>query len=212
MSSDQDLQSIQQVKSLCSQAASALEILKSFSQKKIDRIVAAMAETGFNAAEYLAKEAVKETGFGIVKDKITKNQFATRNVHNFIRDIKSVGIIHESKPYLGNLTNPEDMLMKIQGVFCKKVFTPAKYEGFKTSTNFVVWLTDKELQQHFQCKKMWVELASEKENLLNKIYDLRDILNHEWSIIIINPDGSYNFYRPLIWSKIQGMKNMVKLL
>ena len=65
--------------------------------KEIDKIIAAMAETGFNAAGYLAEEAVKETGFGIVKDKVIKNQLATRDVHNFIRNMKSVGVIRESR-------------------------------------------------------------------------------------------------------------------
>jgi acetaldehyde dehydrogenase (acetylating) len=96
MQIDKDLQSIQQVRTLCDQAQAALAVLKSFSQEDIDRIVAAMAEAGYNAAKSLAEKAVKETGFGVVDDKTLKNQIATRNVQQYIRNMKTAGVIHES--------------------------------------------------------------------------------------------------------------------
>ena len=96
MELDRDLQSIQQVRTLCAQAKLAQEQLRNLTQKEVDRIVAAMAETGFNAAQRLAEMAVRETGFGVVADKTAKNQVATRDVHNFIRNIKTVGVIRES--------------------------------------------------------------------------------------------------------------------
>lgn len=96
MSYDKDLQSIQLVRDLCSQAHAALEKLKNYSQSEIDRIVAAMVEAGYKAARVLAEDAVNETGFGVVADKTAKNQIATREVHRFIRDMKTVGVINES--------------------------------------------------------------------------------------------------------------------
>lgn len=84
------------MRTLCAQAKLAQEQLKSFSQKDVDRIVADMAEAGYKAAQRLAEMAVRETGFGVVADKVAKNQVATRDVYNFIRNIKTVGIIRES--------------------------------------------------------------------------------------------------------------------
>lgn len=94
---DPDLQSIQQVRTLCQQATEALEKLKTFSQQDIDRIVEAMAQVGYKASGPLAEAAVKETGFGVVADKTVKNEVATKNVQDYIRSMKTVGIIHESK-------------------------------------------------------------------------------------------------------------------
>ena len=47
---------------------------KSFTQEKVDKIVKAMTDAGFTAAEKLAKMAAEETGFGKVADKKLKNE------------------------------------------------------------------------------------------------------------------------------------------
>lgn len=117
-------------------------------------------------------------------------------------------VMKEIKPYVTLYEN--DHLAKIQEIFSTKQLTPAKYEGFKAVLDFAVWITDDELQKRLQCKKIWVELPSDNSNLVDKIYDLRDVLNHEWLILVINSDASYRCYRPLIWSKIRGLKNLVE--
>ena len=43
----------------------------------------------------LAKLAVEETGYGVVEHKFVKNKFAAVDVHRFIKDMKTVGIIRE---------------------------------------------------------------------------------------------------------------------
>jgi len=101
-------------------------------------------------------------------------------------------------------------LNKIQETFEKKSFKSVKYEGVMQESGFALWITNEDLQQDFQCKKIWIELSSKNKNLFDKIYDLRDILNHEWSILVIKEDGTYEFYRPLIWSKVQGIKDIAK--
>lgn len=68
-----------------------------FTQEQVDRIVAAAALAGSEAALLLAHEAVDETNRGVVEDKDTKNRFATENVYNAIKDDKTVGIIAEDK-------------------------------------------------------------------------------------------------------------------
>jgi acetaldehyde dehydrogenase (acetylating) len=92
---DQDLQSIQEVRSLVAKAREAYLRYKEFSQEQVDRIVAAMCEAGFKASERLARLAVDETKYGKVADKIIKNQFSTRDLYEFIKDIKTVGVIRE---------------------------------------------------------------------------------------------------------------------
>ena len=44
-------------------------------------------------AEPLARLAVEETGYGVVADKVQKNLFAARDVHAFIRPMKTVGVV-----------------------------------------------------------------------------------------------------------------------
>ena len=45
-------------------------------------------------AEALARLAVEETGFGVVADKVQKNLFASRRVYEFIKPMKTVGVIN----------------------------------------------------------------------------------------------------------------------
>ncbi|AFN73601.1 acetaldehyde dehydrogenase (acetylating) [Melioribacter roseus P3M-2] len=93
MDFDKDLQSIQLARNLAARAKEAQMEFKHFNQKQVDKIVEAMSEAGFREAERLARMAHEETGFGKVSDKIIKNQFATRDVYNSIKDLKTVGII-----------------------------------------------------------------------------------------------------------------------
>ena len=45
-------------------------------------------------AEALARLAVEETGYGVVADKVQKNLFASQQVYDFIRPMKTVGVIN----------------------------------------------------------------------------------------------------------------------
>ncbi len=92
---DQDLQSIQEVRTLVAKAREAYLHYKEFSQEQVDRIVAAMCEAGFKASERLARLAVEETKYGKVADKTVKNQFSTRDLYEHIKEIKTVGVIRE---------------------------------------------------------------------------------------------------------------------
>ncbi len=94
---DKDLQTLQEVRNLCESAKAAQRIFKESTQEEIDRVVAAMAEAGFKAAEHLAKLAVRETGYGNVPDKIKKNQFATRDIYETIRNLRTVGVINDDR-------------------------------------------------------------------------------------------------------------------
>ena len=94
---DQDLQSVQQVRTLLQKAREAQQIYRTFSQEQVDRVFAAVAEAGFKASERLARMAVEETGYGKVQDKIIKNRFATRDVYEAYAAMPTVGVIHEDR-------------------------------------------------------------------------------------------------------------------
>ncbi|MBM4168871.1 MAG: aldehyde dehydrogenase family protein [Ignavibacteria bacterium] len=97
MALDKDLQSIQETRDLLARAKQAQLAFKSFDQKKVDAVVKAMADAGFAAAERLAKQAHEETGFGKPADKKKKNEFATKRVWESIKELPTVGVIHEDK-------------------------------------------------------------------------------------------------------------------
>src|SRR3990170_8738918 len=93
MKLDKDLQSIQEARDLARLAKEAQIEFQFFEQSEVDKIVKAMAEAGYAESERLAKMAVEESGFGKWQDKIIKNQFATKNVYESIKDLKTAGVI-----------------------------------------------------------------------------------------------------------------------
>ena len=90
---DRDLASIAEARTLARAARAAQPLLAEFTQEQIDRIVTAMAEAVTPHAEALARLAVEETGYGVAADKVQKNLFASRQVYEFIRPMKTVGVI-----------------------------------------------------------------------------------------------------------------------
>lgn len=90
---DKDLSSIQEARDLVSRAYEAWQSWSHASQAEVDRVCAAMAEAGYQAAERLGRLAQEETGFGVAAHKKLKNEFASRTVWESIRDLKTVGVI-----------------------------------------------------------------------------------------------------------------------
>ncbi len=91
---DKDLASIAEARALARTARQTQPLLAEFAQDRIDRIVTAMAEAVTAHAEPLARLAVEETGYGVVADKVQKNLFASRQVYEFIRPMKTVGVVN----------------------------------------------------------------------------------------------------------------------
>ncbi len=92
-----DLASIQQTRDLVARAKEAQRLFAGTDQKDVDKIVEAMAKAGLKNSRKLAEMAVEETGIGVVEDKIKKNDFASRNVYEYIKDMKTAGILCEDK-------------------------------------------------------------------------------------------------------------------
>jgi acetaldehyde dehydrogenase (acetylating) len=95
---NRDLTSIAEARALAQRAKKAWLELAEFDQPRVDAIVDAMAAAAAAQAEPFATLAVEETGFGVVADKVQKNLFSAQKVYNFIRPMKTVGVIarHEA--------------------------------------------------------------------------------------------------------------------
>ena len=91
---DRDLLSIQEARTMATEAFNAWKIWSKASQEEVDRVCAAMSQAAFDAAERLGRMAHEETGFGYASHKKLKNEFAARNVWESIRELKTVGIIN----------------------------------------------------------------------------------------------------------------------
>src|SRR2546423_12713825 len=97
MSSDKASQSVEQARELVERAAQAQKTLATFSQEKIDEIVGAMARAALADAYRLGEMAHLETGFGVAADKAIKNRFSAEQIYNFIKPMRTVGILKQTE-------------------------------------------------------------------------------------------------------------------
>ena len=104
MELDKDLAARQEARTLAAAAQTAQQSLAQIPQEKLDAIVEAIAKAFEAESVMLADLAVRETGFGNVDDKVTKNRFASRTLAQAIRGMKTVGLLSE---------NPRDKLWEI---------------------------------------------------------------------------------------------------
>ena len=95
MDFDKDLAARQEARVLCRQAEEASRALRRMRQEKLDAITVAIANAFEGAAESLAEQAVRETGFGNIPDKTVKNRFASRRVLEKIAPMRCVGLLKE---------------------------------------------------------------------------------------------------------------------
>ena len=94
---DKDLLSIQEVRDLLKEAKKAQSIYSTFTQEQIDTIVKELSKEALKHEVELAKMANQETGFGKWEDKVLKNRLAAQGVYEYIKDMKTTGIINEDK-------------------------------------------------------------------------------------------------------------------
>lgn len=90
---DKDLLSVQEVRELVEKAKEAQEKLCSYTQKDVDALIKSVSLAGVRNAKRLAIMAHEETGFGTSQDKTVKNVFASKNVYEYIKDMKTIGEI-----------------------------------------------------------------------------------------------------------------------
>ncbi|MDR1318230.1 MAG: bifunctional acetaldehyde-CoA/alcohol dehydrogenase [Treponema sp.] len=66
-----------------------------YTQEQVDKIFFAAARAANNARIPLAKMAVRETGMGVVEDKVIKNHYASEYIYNAYRYTKTCGVLEE---------------------------------------------------------------------------------------------------------------------
>lgn len=71
----------------------AQKTYSTFTQDQVDSIFLAAATAANRARITLAKQAVGETGMGVVEDKVIKNHYAAEYIYNAYKDTKTCGII-----------------------------------------------------------------------------------------------------------------------
>lgn len=91
--------SVEALEKKLSQIREAQEIFATYTQEQVDKIFTAAAIAANQARIPLAKQAVAETGMGIVEDKVIKNHYASEYIYNTYRDTKTCGVIEEDKAY-----------------------------------------------------------------------------------------------------------------
>ena len=73
----------------------AQEKFSSYTQEQVDAIFKAAALAANKARLSLAKDAVAETGMGVVEDKVIKNNYASEYIYNAYKDAVTCGVIEE---------------------------------------------------------------------------------------------------------------------
>src|SRR5499433_2897581 len=96
MSSDKDSKSIEQARELVDRAHQAQKTLATFTQEKVDAIVDEMARAALEHAARLGEMAYLETGYGSAADKATKNRFSAEQIYNFIKPMRTVGVVRQT--------------------------------------------------------------------------------------------------------------------
>ncbi|MGI6225229.1 MAG: acetaldehyde dehydrogenase (acetylating) [Peptococcales bacterium] len=94
---DYDLSSIQEARDLARKAKEAHKKYEKYSEQDIDKILKSIVKAVLDNAEWLARMAVDETGYGVFEHKVVKNIFASRDVYNYIKNMKTTGVIREDK-------------------------------------------------------------------------------------------------------------------
>ena len=77
----------------------AQKIFASYSQEQVDKIFLAAATAANKMRIPLAKQAVEETGMGVVEDKVIKNHYAAEYIYNAYKNTKTCGVIEEDPAF-----------------------------------------------------------------------------------------------------------------
>ena len=77
----------------------AQKIFATYTQEQVDKIFFEAAMAANKMRIPLAKQAVEETGRGIVEDKVIKNHYAAEYIYNAYKNTKTCGVIEEDKAY-----------------------------------------------------------------------------------------------------------------
>ena len=91
------VQDEQSLNELIERVREAQKKYATYSQEQVDKIFRAAAMAADKARIPLAKEAVEETGMGIIEDKVIKNHFASEYIFNKYREEKTCDVIEHNE-------------------------------------------------------------------------------------------------------------------
>ena len=91
--------SVEKLEEALARTREAQKKFATFTQEQVDKIFLAAASAANKMRIPLAKQAVEETGMGVVEDKVIKNNYAAEYIYNAYKDVKTCGVIEEDKAY-----------------------------------------------------------------------------------------------------------------
>ena len=91
--------SVEALEARLAELRAAQKEFSTFSQEKVDEIFKAAASAANKQRIPLAKQAVEETGMGVVEDKVIKNNYAAEHIYNAFKNTKTCGIIERDESY-----------------------------------------------------------------------------------------------------------------
>lgn len=97
MEEERLLEESEKLSELIKRVREAQKEYSTYSQEQVDAIFRAAAIAANKARIPLAKEAVEETGMGILEDKVIKNHFAAEYIYNAYKNAKTCGVIEEDE-------------------------------------------------------------------------------------------------------------------
>ena len=89
--------SVEALERKISEVRKAQELFSTYTQEQVDVIFKAAALAANKARLTLAKDAVAETGMGVVEDKVIKNNYASEYIYNAYKDTVTCGVIEEDE-------------------------------------------------------------------------------------------------------------------
>ncbi|HNW34295.1 MAG TPA: aldehyde dehydrogenase family protein, partial [Candidatus Ozemobacteraceae bacterium] len=91
------IRNVEELETLIQKVKAAQKVYATFPQEKVDAIFRAASIAANSNRIFLAKEAVAETGMGVVEDKVIKNHFASEYIFHKYKDERTCGIIFEDR-------------------------------------------------------------------------------------------------------------------
>ncbi len=91
--------SVERLEEELARVRAAQKVFATYTQEQVDAIFKAAATAANKMRILLAKEAVAETGMGVVEDKVIKNHYAAEYIYNAYKDTKTCGVIEEDTAY-----------------------------------------------------------------------------------------------------------------
>jgi acetaldehyde dehydrogenase / alcohol dehydrogenase len=88
---------IAELEATIARVRAAQKAYASYTQEQVDEIFKAAALAANRARIPLAKQAVAETGMGIVEDKVIKNHYAAESIYNAYKSVRTCGVIERDE-------------------------------------------------------------------------------------------------------------------